>query len=104
MYKPQRPSNRPGICFSAETVVKDRNRAFFRQFDDRRWLYKNENEPRRILQDTTSKAELYALLAWHLYTSPSDEGYTSTSGTYFTFGEMFLNRFQKYICDNSLTS
>jgi hypothetical protein len=73
--------------------MTDRNPTLFR-FNDKRWLYKNESEPRRKLEDTTSKEEAYALLAWYLYTSPP---------AYYTSGssEIVMTLFQEYICENS---
>jgi hypothetical protein len=99
-YKPQEPSISLGIRFSAETVTRDRIPAFVQRFNSKRWYYRHDpfkNESIRIVQDITDKAELDALLAWHLYTPSSDEGYTSTTGSHFTYGEMYMTPLHRYI-------
>jgi hypothetical protein len=73
--------------------LNDITPTYFR-YDDSRWLYKNRNEPRNKLNDTTSKAESDALLAWYLYTLPPEDSTSESS-------EMVMSPFHEYICNNS---
>jgi hypothetical protein len=101
ILSPDNPVLTMAYVFFVETVGRDRDPTHFRRFDDKRWYYRNDpfknlNASQRYQQDITDKADLDALLGWHLYVSPPE----------FPKPDEYINPLQMYIqshCSDSMT-